>query len=454
MKKYLRISQEILYSIIKLLVVVQIGLGAVWVVCNLGSLQNYGETEELLEIASTLVTDEYVGIFYPLLLKMVTAIESIIPIPYYCYLYVLQLAIGFLALNRLAESLRLPHRLWAVLGIMTIPTVLPLYLAVLPQALAVSMLILCLDGCFRGQWVRAAVCMAAGALFIPEYLWFGAAVYLCLLLAAFLKKRRIKGKRQELGKAILWLLLAVLAVGATQQVTITEYSQGRMKRTFMGTMMHRMVWPNLANTSYFWDAEIREAFSDAQLEAIAVTPEGMLYEFGPVIEEKYGQERAQELYTTMAMNVLKVRTRETLGNIAGDLLQYSVPQLVLLGSLKGEWISYSGWNYKCMSEASPEVSRLVVQYGCRVSWVLFLLSAAVALLDRRLCVTRHRTGSGSLTTGYVLAVLLQIVWYTMSASGMQDYKNVLLVSMGWGIWSACNIRCINGKDKVTDSSAV
>ena len=70
---------------------VQILLGMVWMFCHIGYYQEFPDSAFLERVAGSLVCDEYTGILYPLLILLCQGITRVVPIPYFCALYALQL---------------------------------------------------------------------------------------------------------------------------------------------------------------------------------------------------------------------------------------------------------------------------------------------------------------------------------------------------------------------------
>lgn len=451
-QKGLQEFQTIIYRILSLFTVFQIGFGILWALCNMGSVQGFSETKELLEISETLVTDEYVGILYPVIIRLLRAVEGILPVPYYCFLYVMQLGAGYFAVYRLLKELHCPHVGRSALWIMTIPTVLQLHMAVLPQSLAASFLILCLVGCVRKEWIRGGIYGLLCGLLIPEYLLFAGILYLLNLIRGFLCR---DCRKAASGKGLVCFILVCLTVAVVTSASCQTYSRGRMARTPAAMALQRLVWPHYSTNSYFWNVYVTDLFDEEDLWNLAQDPELPVREFGPAIEQAYGLKQAQTIYWYMAQVTFQMRTKEILFDILNDLILYSIPTAVLPRNLEGLGVSYSGWNYGRMAQRAPVLTRFYVLYAGNVTGIMLLLILLKKLAERleackRTVREKKKRPMGKLTMGkltmgkltaveYLLLCILQILWYTMSASGMQDYRNVILVSIGWGILIAMGV---------------
>ncbi|MGN1147015.1 MAG: hypothetical protein ACI4TB_01250, partial [Lachnospiraceae bacterium] len=119
---------------------VQIVLGMIWMGANLFSVQNFAETAEYVEMSRTFLLDEYVGILYPLLLRLC---------PIYTLVYVIQLLTAFVAgcvfccYSGLGEErLFSGKNIFGALYLLTIPFTMQLHMAILPQSLIYSLFLL------------------------------------------------------------------------------------------------------------------------------------------------------------------------------------------------------------------------------------------------------------------------------------------------------------------------
>ena len=434
MKGFMIQGRKIAYRIVILLAMVQIGAGILWVICNLGRVPEFTGTRELLEISRTLVTDEYVGIIYPFLIRMTMWAESVLKIPYHYYLYFLQLAVGYYALKRLLLSVHCPKARWVVLWIMTLPTVLQLYLAVRPQALAVSMLLLCLCNLQEAKWIRGGVFWCLAGLLIPEYFWFAGGGYLCCLLFYAWKKQL--GKKAWL-RSLLCMAAVCLATSAVHAVTVEDHSRGRMIRTPLSMMLNRIVWPHYGTNSYFWHSDVHALFDEEGLKKLAQNPDNSVTTFGATMEQTYEYEWVETIYKYMILFTWDMRTKEIVGDIVNDLWGYGMPLTAFIRNLEGEGVSFAAWYYAQMSRECPVLTKWYVHICGRI-FALFMF-IALALLIYKIMGRKKITSEGGLAAALGIVCILQIVWYTMSMSGSLDYTNVMLVSMGWGILAANQI---------------
>lgn len=447
--------KKIIYGLCFLLMGVQIVAGLLWLCGNLTAVQEFAETAELLEISKTWVLDEYVGIAYPICIWMVR-------IP--ALLYVLQVAaafgagVYFLNRNGVMERITQMSGKWTVYYgaayLVTVPMMLQCHMAVLPFSFAYSVFLVLLADCIQLFWSREPMAMRKvakicgmwllGALFMPDYGWLGG---IPVLLAFFGCIRGVvAGKSGNLGKAVASLLLAfgvtVSAIAGTACVTQTPGSRGRIQKSFHASMLSRFVWPNFDRNSYFWNVYITDVCDPATLLEISQNPENVIYQFGPMMEQAYGRKMADDIYRQMAEVSLQMRTKEIMHEIVNDGLAYLCPQVAVQRHLDGKGISYTGWNYSRMQHHSPVLTKYYV--NCALSsWnilaVLAILGMAVQLAVRVKQKKQNvqQVSQKGMILFPVVTILTFAVWYTMSAGGMQDYRNVLIV---WALWAILAIK--------------
>lgn len=434
MMKFIKNLRLVIYRCIQILAFIQILAGVAWVVANFGSFQEFWESLELKEISHTLLTDEYVGILYPVLIKVTGLVSGVTKIPYYLFLYGLQIAVQFTALQMLLKEI--PYRCWMVLWIMTIPAVAQINLAVLPQSLAVSMLLLCIHYCMNENWLVSAVFWLLAGLLIPEYLLFGAGLYGIWLLGRCIKEN--DHRKRTICMGITGILIVSLSAGIIDNLTVESYSRGRMSRTAASMALHRAVWPNFSGYQYFWNNDIKNLFTSEDLMEIDRNPYNVSTQFGYLMEKEYGAEKAESAYWYMAKESFRIGTRSVVEGITQDFILYGMSPFVLIWNLRGAGVSFCGWNYSRMSQNTPVLTRYYAYYAGNAFLILFILSMLYCLTGKR----GRRFASGNLKKLLISAGILSLVmsiWYTLSATGMQDYKNAVFISVSWGLLIVCGL---------------
>ena len=462
--------KQVLARFLFLLMSGQIVLGLLWILCNHTSGGQFSETERYVEAAAGGALDEYMGVLYPVLIRVAQFITSPFGGHYEVALYLLQSGvaltcyIGFIRLCGWSD-----HNRKAVSGglfLLTLPLCVQWHLAVLPNSLTSSLYVLLLgvvvsvcrrpDETKKGTAARkegaaARKISAAGRigalwaltiLLMPDYLWFGAVPVLfgaVVIIKESVRQTRIENRG---GKVILipvraaaaFLVTALLACGINHLVQ-EPGSGGRIQKSLGAAMVSRLVWPNFGTNYFFWPEEIKEIMTEEEGKVISQYADNVQLIFGPMVEEAYGREEADRLYWYMGIRCLNDRTKETLQALFEDLAAYLSPPWVVKDQLDGAGLSYSGWNYGQMRGRTPVLTKWYVNYGLFVFRVEIGIAFAYGIakfLYRKRGEKRRRSVAALLLS----CVILQAVWYTMSGAGMMDYGNVCVVTILWysAIW--------------------
>lgn len=448
---------HILQRLFLILMLAQILSGIVWLIKNMGHLSQFHETYIYTKAAENLVLDEYMGILYPLLIALAKGIEEIIPLPYYTFLYFVQVVCasfsGFYFLYRMKwiKQKGKKGKILAVLAtlyLLTFPLLLQLHLAVLPYSLAMSAAVLLIgEGLFylrNGELVSGSVLIKLCGLWLLTYLLLPdcgllMGVFVCGIFLG------IPGQNKRWRLRLLMALVSTaLCFGVISGSTQTPGSMGRMQKTTGAAMVSRFVWPHFVNYSFYWDERINETFEYLDLLRFAQSPEAVMYEFGPILEEKYGKEEADSIYRDMAVTSLRLGTRQALAGAGRDFLSFLCPQAAVQEQLRDNDSSLSGWNYGRMQDNAPVATKYYMNIAL-TGWNVMCLLGMIRLLIEK--ILRAGSGcrsdrvSGSLPhrwhmpqAGPVLLLMLAMAaWYTM-CGGMQDYKKAMVTTFIWTLF--------------------
>lgn len=421
---------------------VQIVLGIIWMGANLFSVQDFEETAEYVEMSCTFLLDEYVGVLYPLLLRIC---------PVCTLVYILQLCAAFLSgclfccFSGLGEEkLFAGKNIFSSLYLLTIPFTMQLHMAILPQSFTLSLFLLQLGLCMRvirrktekyiSTFVCCCVLWTGMALLLPDYLWLGG-VTVVWLLAVCIKRKC--GKRQA---AILFACMAgaiCLTIGINA-VTQTPGSRGRIQRTLGAAVVSRLAWPALETNYFFWPEEVKKVMSPMQGREISKYADNVKTVLGPLLEDAFGKKQANAYYWEMGLRCLSDRTKEVVSRIVADFIAYLFPPASVGWQLSGGGVSYSGWNFDRMWEQAKPLTGFYVEYSVG-SHIVGMLFAMLTFLVKK---TKYSKTVGypktAICKGSIwlvgICMLMQAVWYTMSGTYMMDYKNVPIIII---LWYAC-----------------
>ncbi len=421
--------------VIFLLAGVQVLLGLVWIAGNITYVPGFSESGLYLQASRDFVVDEYMGILYPLLIRMASVAGN----RFCVVLYLVQLSVAFVAYNYFIANVfggRLAQRKWVryllAAYVVTFPVILQVHMCVLPYSLASSMLVILLaklrkllmeTGSMSARTVVSiGVFWSIGALLLPDYgMMAGIVTAVGFVICGWKRKRRWR-------VLLLTAFVTITCVSTTLALTQTPGSLGRIQKSMGATMLSRLAWPYMERNSFFWGEEVKVVFSADDLRGLSLYPERILYEFGPRLEAEIGKERANAMYWEMAVDSFGIGKKEALTAIGRDLLQnISGPAGVQL-QWQGIGVSYAGWNYARMAEHVPILTKHYVRFTSYSYDFMLLLAVVVWWMQRK----RYRDLSDRTYLGLViLAVLVVTFWYTMICNGMQDYMKVIPTNILW-----------------------
>lgn len=427
--------------------VVQIVLGICWMVMNFPYIQNFGESALYVEISKTLICDEYEGILYPVLILLARGIEEIFPIPYHCIMYLLQLSVAFTAGYRFLKVVGLKgkaQRIFGAFALLTFPMAMQCHLAVLPDSLVASCMLLLLtfglqillggQSFSATEFAKVLTFWLLTALLQPEYLYLGAVPVAVLLMYGIAKAWKNSAKR---------ILYYVILIGAfagmilsVESLTQVEGYYGRTHRSLNSALASRFTWSRVCREYELWPEEVKQCLTWEEALHIDYYADHMDRILGRTLEAKLGVERAEELLGEIARIGWRQHRHIILHDIGWDVVGYTVSPMVIQRQLMGKaYDSYTGRNYDIMRAETPLIATYYLNYGCwwfAVGFVVVIFVQLLILLHEK----RSFWKAGMVTAlfGWMLTVCGVVVYYTMRGAGMMDYKKGLLVTLLWIVW--------------------
>ena len=457
MRKAEETARSILSGVVILGISIQIFLGLFWILFHFSAYQEFGESYFLQRVQESLICDEYVGILYPLLMRLATGLASLLPIPWYCFLYALQLMAAAGAAHCLLKTLKayvsgpFLSRLWAVLAFLTFPGAAQCHLAVLPISLTASLFLISL-GIFWGgalgdkakenrpllTLAKLGVLWLLMALLMPDYRILGA---LPLVLRAARELFQGRKRAEEKGEASRIFRLAMLTavflgvVPLISGMTIREGAWGRMQKTPEAAAFRRFAWDDLGKLYSYWPQELKDALSQEDIRVINQHPEQKTWILGQNVDGRYGKEKAREIYGAMAKVGYQIRWRHDLKEIGQDFLGYGfspVAELVL-SSGKGQ-ATFAGMNYDVMRRRAPRFTSVFVRYAGWCFLGSIVLCGILRMME--LAGEEKREKRASLLRGltYLIFAIVILLYYVFQGGGVMDAKNVLPVTSLWMLW--------------------
>jgi len=436
---------NLIKKVMLLLAGIQVLLGGIWLVCNLTYMPDFQETRDMLKASETMVFDEYMGVLYPVLLRLCSVFGD----GFYVPVYLLQTGLAIwsyyyflcsIAGGNFANAEK--KYLWLLVGyFVTFPVILQAHMSVLPYSLATSLLVFMTteikylienkEVVQKKRLLTICILWLLVGLLIPDYGF----IALFLVVTGFVWA----GWRQR-KKILLYLGIVVVtfaAIFTTLTLTQTPGSYGRVQRSVNSVLWTRFAWPHFERDGFYWDHKVWIEFADGEWGWISMYPENAIYEFGPKIEGVVGKEQADAIFGEMATlsfnmgmkDALKALGRDVLANVGGPFaLQYQ---------LSGKGVSYTGWNYYQMQGNAPGLTKYFVRYAMYSFDFLFVLTLGIVWSRRKKCKMQDIIKKA---VPALLGLSVMILWYTMIGNGMQDYLKVLPVIFFWCVLPVIGVR--------------
>lgn len=432
---------------------VQILLGLLWMWVSFDNVQSFGETVGYLEVSESLLWDEYTGILYPLLLRL---IRSLAGIPWEPVLCLLQLCAAFWAGYCFVGAAGVQKPLWKVWGSLALaafPMSMQCHMAILPDSLAYSCFLMMLagvvgtvrtsaKGCDARRLAWIYLCWLLAALFLPEYLYFGAVPTACFLIWE-IRKQRKSGDRGSLRRLGSHFLIAAVFLGlilSVNALTQVEGSRGKVHASWEAAWFRRTAWTSLAPYYPHWPQEVKDALSDEELGMAINAPEKMKTLLQPRVEQALGEEAAREWFGEFAALAYGKNYPNIHSEMLTDAAAYLFPPVAAQMFLEGRgYASYCCRNYEIMREAHPRLTAYYMSYS---AW-WFTNGVVLAALAALLCCG-EKTGQKPAVFPIFICVVTaggMIAWYTLQEAGLWDYKKALLVGGLWMTGMALGAYC-------------
>lgn len=402
------IKKIVTYLLISIMSI-QIILGIIWVVGNFNTIQQFGESYEYVEISDTYVIDEYIGVLYPVLIQGTKLLEKITSIPFFMFLYVLQLGIAIISTFYLTSLIiNKKYRIVVGMYLTTIPMVLQFHMAILETSLVTSFT-LCLIA--KGlsmtlgleedkikfeygevenhkkylKWVQGVliICIlwVLTALLSPEYSYLsGIFVAVILLLASNQShKENVEIRRQNIvvikqqknrNKVIIKTMTSVgiifltsMVIMGIENLTQKPGSRSKVEQSIEVSMFSRVVTPSLSSNYYFWPEEVKQIMTIEEARELSKRVDNVTDILGPKFEATFGKEAAKNYFKQMTIRCFQDRTKEVVERIWKDGVDYTLIPLTMMENIRGEGNSKTGWNFSRMKEKMPMFTTGFFLYG-------------------------------------------------------------------------------------------
>ncbi len=409
--------------------VLQIGLG----VCYIGNyvmvVPQFRDTSIYLEMTEQFVMDEYTGLLYPFLVKIC---YSIFRNFYYIPIYLFQLLTGLFCVYHFISTFTEKKVLAAIcaLWLNTIPFVAQVHLTVLPHSLAFACLVLMLLEVVKGTVYKRPLLLAEWAVLLCSftilsqltrgYMWVGLFPVVWAVCLEFFRTAH----KWLMCLVTFWICAGITVCNlAIYHGTETQGYYGRMQNTLQAVFFQRTAAPILSEKfMIYMPEEIEACFSGAELSMFGRYPYKIQNEMGPVLEARYGKERAAEIYVKLGLLGMEIAAKDNLLGFAGDVLGYAVPQLTYSTWRDGEVKGMTSWNYQQFTQAAPVLATAYSNI-CHKLWLVGLCFAAVMLA---IAVCQRKKLSVRVWLPAILFMLIYGAVFALQGAGIYDYKLALL----------------------------
>lgn len=442
MQKAIRHILQVMSRVLFTGLSIQIILGFTWIIGNLGDFQEFGDSLSYLQISDNFMLDKYTGALYPVLLMLARGIEGLLRIPYTYVVQVLQLGAagcaGYFFLNKAGVQGRW-LKMWGSMVLLTFPMIAQCHLAILPNSLLLSALLAELafvaDVLQREEYLHCKqlfsinLCWLAGALLVPEYLWFGAVPVVLLLGYNFVRFRKQTGMRY-----VYHVILVAAFVGmivGIGDLTQREDACGKPVKTIDSVLLSRFAWTSLCDYYDEWPQEMRDACPYNLVVETTQYADNMERLLQPQAENVIGAESAQGCYRQIWKYAWNHNKGQIIHEIVWDVIGYTFPTVAMQMLLEGRgYDSYVGRNYEIMRRETPRLTKWYVDYS---SW-WFVVGMVLTSCMEVLFLLLRKNYKIFLPVICLMVSGVFAVWYTMQGAGMWDYKNTLFTGAMWLLW--------------------
>ena len=414
----------------------QIVLGVYYIGNHFMVVPQFRDTLIYLEMTEQFVMDEYTGLLYPVLVKVC---YSLLGEFYFIPIYLLQIIAGLFCVYHFICTFTEKKILAAAcsLWLNTIPFVAQVHVSILPHSLALCCMVLMLLEIVKGAVQRRPLMLGEWAVLLCSftilcqltrgYIWVGT---LFLIWAAGLQFYK------STHKGIMCLITLLICAGivvcnlAIYHGTERTGFYGRIQNTPQAIFFQRTAGPILSEKyMIYMPEEIETCFTGAELDMFGRYPYKVQNEMGPVLEARYGKERAAEIYVELGLLGLETATKDNLISFAEATISYAMPLMTYGTWRDGQVKGMTSWNYQQFTGQMPVLATAYSNI-CYKLWLIGLglsviILGAMAWKQRRLQV---RIWLPALCFLGLFGALL-----ALKGAGVYDYKLALLPMMlGYG----------------------
>lgn len=455
------ITAMLLWIALHVYMLLQIGLGILWMALNLGKEMGFGDTVEYLNLSDTLRVDEYRTIMYPLLLRATRIVDSGTGISYLCMVQVLQTIICGVSIfyciwlvgKRTGITVSLRNHVFITLYIICIPMIMFMNYSVLTDSLAFSFLVVTVAEYAmlwhtdrlekRDVWVFAATLFMESLMRADRI--FSVSIFMVIYGAVQFVISVPKGKEAFINiKSNTWKIVVISFVtigmaGGINHATQTPGLYGRIRTDLGFILVDSFAWTRISANYERYPEEIKDILTYDEAVAADADNNSMMYSFAPNIESKVGEDKADQYYKEITSVVMKNNGMDVIAKkIENCLWMCITPCMNYWSYVKGRLPTAIGWNVYCCEQSSVELTHFIVRVYDWVAGVFLLpLSLFLRIIFRKMEEV-HSLEKGLLP--FFVMHLIVILWFVLGDGAAPNDRYILL---GYAFWALYEIGMID-----------
>lgn len=467
-----------LQLLITVVMLIQVLYGIGWMAVNLTSIPVFGDSTEYFNLSQSLQVDEYRPILYPLVIRLATEFCGIFSIPYQTVLYIMQTAVSFFSIlylvfqirtvilkmrNKRLKKLFSAKNIMISLYLLCIPMITFMNFSVLTDSLATSMLVFATGAVikiFHEETPEFSGYIVVFLSMLIEYTLRADRLYTCTVFLVICFGVYLLRKRRTVLRTVLWRKAAVLAVatvlgstaiaGAVNRMTQQPGLYERIPTTLGFVLLDRVVWPNMEANYQYFSEEIQKLISLEDARTFDQHNNNVMYQMAPLLREKAGEKKAEEIYLEMAGVVFERQPVKVCTDILEDIAcSFFTPVSAFL-STRGLAETADDWNLHCVSQKSPALSRIYYMIYLYTYMLLFLCCCIIIFNEYFVCI-RKKHGKKRirqvvkvrklLWPGFLLCFIISL-WFSIGDGAPPNDRYALLHYIIWTLWGMLHLNRI------------
>lgn len=353
--------------------IVQCVYAILWAIANGNNVQDFYDTALYISNAELLISDGWRLAGYSVFIRFFMLFEGVFGVSYVVLLYLTQACIalicfaeGIRSISRMISGkvMKFSQAILPAIYILTVPIIWQMQFAILPDALALSLVVLLFAKILQLQQDPKQFCwnclpVIFGALLLLGVLhrhYFYGAWCLLVIEAVVLLFRQI-GKKHRIGKAF-WASCVLILFAIFTPIMVKAVNNAVPKEDVYATysieadLLSRFVYPNLSSDFYAYSEEIKSIIEGYTIPVAGGAHEYYMNGIGPMIENSNLQE-APAIYREMVETGWILHKEEFAKNIVKETVSYLLMPIAMVKYMYYSGVSLYGHNYTKMYEMEP-----------------------------------------------------------------------------------------------------